>query len=173
MMLDITAAFRAQGEALPFVHMEQLPDADILGEVVTFPEPAVIKGTFSLMDDTLDIKGKLTVKAQAVCARCLSPVSHTVSVKFHESFLRLDQRDTVEEDPWEEKLVFSGHRVDLSDLAASLAVLELPMRFLCKQSCEGIQTSQTGEDPATQEDTPDDTHPFGALRQLYTKLQEE
>lgn len=173
MMLDISAAFRSPGEAIPFVHMERLPDADILGEVVTFPESAVIKGTFSLMDDTLDIKGKLTVPAQAVCACCLSPVTHPVSVKFHESFLRLDPRDEVEDDPWEEKLVFSGHRVDLSGLANSLAVLELPIRFLCKQDCAGITTGPTGEDPDSNEDTSDDSHPFGALRQLYTKLQEE
>ena len=173
MMLDISAAFRAPGSAIPFEHTEELPEAEILGELVVFPEPAVIKGTFSMTDETLVIKGRLTAKAKAACARCLTPVDYAVDVPVDESFQRVDPRIETEEDPWEERLVFSGKAVDLSQLAMTLAVLDLPIRFLCREDCAGIPENITGEDPNQNEETLDDAHRFGALRQLFTNFQEE
>lgn len=173
MMLDISAAFRSPGSAIPFEHMEDLPDTETLGERVVFPEPALIKGTFSLVDDSLVIKGRLTASAKAACARCLSPVKYTVDVPVDESFQQVDPGVETEDDPWEERLVFSGKAVDLSQLAMTLAVLDLPIRFLCRENCAGINDDVTGEDPAPNEETLDDAHPFGALRQLFTNFQEE
>jgi len=172
MMLDISAALRNPGSAIPFEHEEPLAETEVLGEKVTFPEPAVIAGTYSLVDEALLIKGRLKATASAACARCLKAVDYPVSVPFEESFLRVDPRTSLQEDPWEERLVFSGNRVDLSHLALTLALLELPLRFLCSQSCKGI-AEPAGEMPPTQEETLDDAHPMGALRQLFTKLQEE
>lgn len=172
MMLDISEALRAPGAMIPFHHEEELQGSEVLGDQVTFPKKAVFTGTYSLVDETLVIRGRLQAKAHAACARCLSPVVYPVDVPFDESFLREDPRAPVEEDPWEERLVFSGHRVDLAPLAATLATLDLPIRFLCTKGCKGIVTTP-GEDPQSQEETLDDAHPFGALKQLFTKFQEE
>lgn len=171
MVLDISAALRSPGSAIPFVHLEPLADTQVLGEVVSFKQPAVLKGTYSLVEEALVIKGQLSATAQAHCARCLAPVEYPVKVQVDESFLREDPRTPVEEDPWEERLVFSGHRVDLSQLIASLAVLELPLRFLCKQSCKSLP--QGAEQAQDNKDSLDEEHPMSALRQLYTKIQEE
>ena len=171
MMLDITAALKAPGAAIPFEHMEELPAAEILGEEVTFPEPALITGHFSLMDDALVIRGVLKATAHATCARCLKPVTYPVQAEVDETFLRVHPREEVEEDPWEERLVFTGHKVELAHIAMTLALLDLPIRFLCDRKCPGI--SLESEDPAKEEETLDDAHPFGALKQLFTKFQEE
>lgn len=171
MMLDITAALKAPGSAIPFEHMEELPPVESLGEEITFPEPARIAGTFTLMEDALVIKGSLTATAQATCARCLKPVSYPVRVKVDETFVRVHPRDEVEDDPWEERLVFTGHKVELAHIAMTLAVLDLPIRFLCDKKCPGITLES--EDPTQEEETLDDAHPFGALKQLFTKFQEE
>lgn len=171
MMLDITAALKAPGSAIPFEHTEELPPAEILGEEVTFPEPAVITGTFSLMEDALVIKGSLMATAHAACARCLKPVTYQVQAPVDETFVRIHPRDEVEDDPWEERLVFTGHKVELAHIANTLAILDLPIRFLCDRKCKGITLES--EDPINEEETLDDAHPFGALRQLFTKFQEE
>jgi len=175
MMLDITAAIKAPGTAIPFVHKEALASTQVLGEEVTFPEPATIKGVFRLVDEALVIKGRLTATAKAHCARCLSPVDYKVDTVVDESFMRVNPRaqEQAEDDPWEEKLVFSGSRVDLSQLAGTLAVLDLPIRFLCAGKCAGVPEIPSGEDPDTAEDSLDEAHPFEALRQLYNKFQEE
>lgn len=169
-MLDITAALKAPGTSIPFEHMEELPPVQTLGEEVTFPKPARVKGEFTLMDDALVIDAALTATAVATCARCLETVEYPVKVKIYETFLRADPRDTAEEDPWEERLVFTGHRVDISHLVMSLAVLDLPIRFLCAKDCAGITLES--DDSANEEETLDE-HPFGALKQLFTKFQEE
>ena len=170
MMLDISEALRAPGAAVPFRHLEPLEPMDVLGQTVTYPEPAVVEGFFTLQDETLVITAQLRVTALANCARCLDSVAYSVDVPVHESFLREDPRDQAEEDPWEERLVFSGHRVDLSHLVLSLAVLDLPIRFLCEGACKGpaLLIPQGPNDEETL-----DEHPFSALRQLFTKNQEE
>ncbi len=172
-MLDISLAQRAPGTAVPFVHRESLTDTQVSGGSVTFPEAAVLKGTYSVVDDALVIKGRLSVTAKGECARCLSPIDYKVDVPFEETYLRVDPRAEVEDDPWEERLVFTGTRVDVNHLVSSLILLDLPIRFLCEDGCEGLGTVSAEDTPTPQDDTLDDAHPFSALKQLYTKFQEE
>lgn len=173
MMLDISLALRSPGTAIPFVHKEGLEDTVILGETVTFPAPAVLKGTCSIVDNALLIKGRLSVTAKGTCARCLSPVDYPVNVPVHETYLRADPREEVKDDPWEERLVFTGTKVDLSHLIMSLVLLDLPIRFLCAQGCQPLEEIIPEEELPSKDDNLDEAHPFSALKQLYTKFQEE
>lgn len=173
MMLDITAALRSPGEAIPFEHLEEMAETEVLGEKVVFPEPVLIKGTYSLVDEALIVRGRLTGTARGACARCLTPVDYRVDVRVDESFLRQDPREELTEDPWEERLVFSGNRVDLAQTALTLTMLDLPIRFLCSEQCQGMAETVPGEGPRQDEEPLDEAHPFSALRQLYTKFQEE
>ena len=61
MMLDISEALRAPGAAIPFRHLEPLEPMDVLGQTVTYPEPAVVEGFFTLQDETLVITAQLRV----------------------------------------------------------------------------------------------------------------
>lgn len=173
MMLDISLALRSPGTAIPFVHRQSLEDTPVLGETVTFPQPAVLAGTCSVVDDALVIKGRLSVTARGECARCLSPVDYPVDVAVHETFFRADPREAAEGDSWEERLVFTGTRVDLSHLILSLVLLDLPIRFLCAQGCQSPQEIVPEEQFQSRYNNLDDAHPFSALKQLYTKFQEE
>lgn len=173
MMLDITPALRAPGTAHPFTHQENLEEIQVLGEVIRFPEPATITGNYNLVDEQLVISGQLRATAHASCARCLREVRHQVSVPLQETFLRLDPRYAQEEeDPWEEKLVYRGSGVDLAGLVASLVVLDLPIRFLCKKDCAGLPEIP-GSDDEQNKTTQVQDGPFAALMQLLTENQEE
>lgn len=171
--LDISAALRLPGTEVPFEHRVDLPEQDVLGETVTFPEPALVKGTFQLSGDALVFKARLEARARGACARCLEPVDHRVSLPFEEAYTREDQVHG-EPDPWEERLTFTGNRVDLTPLVLSLAVLDLPLRFLCGKGCAGVPESPAGRTEETNnEETSADARPFAALQQLLTKHQEE
>lgn len=173
MMLDISPALRLPGVEIPFEHLETLPEQDILGEMVRFPDPAKVTGTFTLADETLFIKARLQAVAHASCARCLSPVEHLVDVPLEESFRRVKPGDEDTEDPWEEQLVYTGNRVELGLLVLSLTLLDLPIRFLCSDSCRGTPDSAgDAGSPDTNEMTLNGAHPFSALNQLLTKDQE-
>lgn len=173
MMLDVSLALRSPGEAFPFRHEETLPPQEILGEEVQFSEPVVLEGTYAMANDALFLKGSMHFKVKAACANCLEPVSRSFTVPIEESFLHTE-RLMPEDDgaEWEEQFTFSGSKVELSPLATTLALLALPIRFLCKAGCKGLQDSLSQDQQDSQKDLPE-AHPFSALQQLLTKDQEE
>ncbi len=170
MLLDVSSALREPGKEFAFIHPENIPPQDILGETVTFENPVRMDGVFSMTDDTLYIKGKLTAALTTRCANCLEPVADTLVVPFDEVFTHVDNRAGMED---EEQLSFQGSKVELGHLALTLAVLELPMRFLCREDCEGLlpENQHNQQANACQEEL-DQEHPFAALQQLLTKDQE-
>ncbi|MBQ9262938.1 MAG: DUF177 domain-containing protein [Clostridia bacterium] len=142
---------------------------------MTFDD-VLLTGFYSVADESLHIRGQLTATAHAHCAWCLRPVDYPIEVPFDETFARLTKYNRQEENPdEEERLMYEGSKVELSHLAMTLAVLELPIRFECGDDCEGQAEFPSGDEaPSTrdcQKDMPDQ-HPFSALQQLLTKDQE-
>ena len=174
MLLDITRALRAPGEEIPFLHRDAIPPQEIFGDTVEFSQ-VLLTGHFSVTDERLRLHGELTAVAHGHCARCLMPVDYQVKVPFDETFVRLS-RFTQEKDPLDdqEEWTYEGSKVDLSHLSMTLAVLDLPIRFECGDSCPGyagLPEENTQTTHACQKDLPDQ-HPFSALQQLLTKDQE-
>ncbi len=173
MPLDISRALRSPGESFPFIHEEALPPQDIAGQTVTFDNPVVMEGEFCLADGRLRLSGRLTTAANAPCANCLSPAKYPVLVDFDEIFLQHDKFTKVDDYLDEtDRLAYDGPQLELHQLALTLAVLELPIRFLCQEDCKGLMTAARIDDKhAGQKELPNE-HPFSALQQLLTKDQE-
>ena len=174
MVLDVSQAFLRPGERIAFRHEEPIPPQLIFGETVTFPAPAVMTGDFLLEGSTLYLTGTLEVTAQGRCAYCLSDVSYPVSKDFAEVFLHLDRmtRQTQRVADDDEQMTFEGKEIDLAQLALTLAVLELPIRFECERCSNQSDEDDVGDETrACQKETPTE-HPFSALQQLLTKDQE-
>lgn len=160
LLLDVSKALRAPGEEFPFEHHEHIPPQDISGEQVTFDDPVVMEGRFSLSEDDLTLDGVLTATAHSRCCNCLSPATVNLKVPFHEVFAKVDRfSEEAEDDP--DRLVFSGSKVELDHLALTLAVLELPIRILCKPDCEGYKTMAPQYTAARKAD-----NPFAVLQKL-------
>lgn len=175
LLLDISRALRTPGEDFPFIHRDAIPPQEIFGETVTFDD-VLLSGHFSFAGESLYIRGTLTAIANGSCAGCLKPVKLPLEVSFEEIFARQTRYSAPveEEDPEEERLMFEGSKVELSHLALTLAVLDLPMRFTCGDDCPALAAMQPEDDTPThacQKDMPDQ-HPFSALQQLLTKDQE-
>lgn len=175
MLLDVSRALRMPGEVFPFLHREEIAPQEIFGETVTF-SVAALAGHFSMAGESLHLWGEMTVTAHGHCAGCLKPVDDEMKIPFDEIFVRQEgrypQTENADQDE-DERLVFEGSKVELSQLALTLAVLELPMRFECKEGCQTLAEMQPDIQPthACQKDMPDQ-HPFSALQQLLTKDQE-
>ena len=162
MLLDVSRALRAPGEAFPFTHHERIAPQDISGEQVTFDEPVVLEGHFSMSGNDLTLDGTLTATAHSRCCNCLSPAEVSLKVPFHEVFTRLDRFQETPENDDPDRLVFTGSKVELDHLALTLAVLELPIRILCKPDCEGYKQL------APQYQPPQKSNPFSVLQNLIT-----
>ena len=170
MLLDVSRAMRQPGEAIPFEHHDEIPPQEIFGETVTFDD-VLLTGHFSGAEDNLRLWGTLTCTAHGHCAGCLKPVDYPVNVEFDEFFTRQTRYTQKEETPdEEERLMYEGSKVELSNLAMTLAVLDLPIRFECGDGCPALP-DDTPSLRASQKDMPDQ-HPFSALQQLLTKDQE-
>ena len=173
MTLDISKALRNPGEYFPFDLSVSIPAQDILGDTVTFDDPVQMSGTMCLTEGRLRLKGTLTATARAECAKCLAPAAHPVQVRFDEIFTRQGEKreDEQEELDDEDRLAYDGPQLAVDQLAMTLAVLDLPIRFLCREDCEGIHLPQTDPEHAAEKEVPA-AHPFSALQQLLNKDQE-
>ena len=176
MLLDVSRAMRAPGEAIPFEHRDEIPPQEIFGDTVTF-DGVLLTGHFSGAEDHLRIWGTLSCTAHGHCAGCLKKVDYPVEVPFDETFTRQTRFSRQEEEltpDGEEKWMYEGSKVELSHLCMTLAVLDLPIRFECANPCPALAELPSEETPsshACQKDMPDQ-HPFSALQQLLTKDQE-
>ena len=168
MLLDISRALRSQGTEFSFALEGEIPDQDILGEMVSF-DKVTMSGSFNAAGKSVLVEGQLTAYASARCAKCLSPAQAKVKVPFREIFVQ----DGDPEDP--DKFAFEGYSLSLDHLALSLALLDLPMRFLCGGDCKGLcpvcganlnkKTCTCRKETLTK-------HPFEALQHLLTKDEE-
>lgn len=172
MLMDISAALRAPGDEIPFRHRDDIPPQEILGETITFSD-VLLTGFCSVPDQNLHLRGQFEAKAHTRCSYCLKEMEFPISVPFEEIFTRVTKWDPPEEPSEEgERLVYEGSKVDLSHLALTLAVLELPLRFLCGEECETFKLTQPEDEPQNACQKVPDQHPFSALQQLLTKDQE-
>lgn len=83
------------------------------------------------------VSGTVTAPVTAECARCLTPVSDTVSVPVTELFAYPDSatEQTSEED---EVSRLVGDLLDLEPVLRDALVLDLPLSPLCRDDCRGL-----------------------------------
>ncbi len=166
MFLDVTRGIQTPGTEFPFMLSEEIAPQEILGEQVAF-DKATITGFFSGVGERIFIRGNLTTTAYAQCANCLAPAQAPIEVPFTETFARDAGSDDLD------MFTFEGSKVDFAELALSLSVLALPMRFLCREDCQGL-CGTCGKDfnHCTCQKETGVRHPFEALQQLLTKDEE-
>ena len=168
MQLDVSKALHSPGAEFPFAAEVVLPPQDVIGETVTF-DPVSLKGHYSALDGTVRLAGELMTTARAACAMCLAPVSVPLTVGFDETF-RKDANEIEDE-----AFRYEGSKVTLDQLSLTLVMLNLPMRFLCKETCEGGETLKAYKQDifksSCEEELPTQ-RPFEALQRLLTKDEE-
>ena len=168
MELDVTKALLSPGTEFPFAAEVVVPPQDVVGETVTF-EPVSLQGHFSALDGTVRLAGELMTTARAACAMCLAPVSVPLTVGFDETY-RKDANETEDE-----AFRYEGSKLTLDQMALTLLMLNLPMRFLCKERCQGGETLKKYQQEifksSCEEESPTQ-RPFEALQHLLTKDEE-
>ena len=140
-----------------------MADLEMGGELITFDDIEV-KGVFSTLEDgSVTVEGSLQVVAHSRCANCLAPAQAVITNSFRETFVRGG-------DPEDDEIfTYDGYLVDLDKLLMTFTVLALPMRFLCKEDCEGLGAYAGPDDDVSlyrEDEAPQTQHPFAGLRQL-------
>ncbi len=162
MELDVSKAFVSPATAFPFEVKLALPPQDVGGETITFDE-VELAGTFSAYDDVVTLSGSLKTMAHGACCMCMEPAQAPVAVDFTERF----RKDANEEE--DEEFRYEGKALPLDHMTLTLVLLNLPMRFECKEECEGseeLKAWKKDNPTSSSEDEAPVQHPFASLQSL-------
>lgn len=84
-----------------------------------------VYGTASRCADTLQINARADSVVKTKCARCAKPVKTELSVD-------------IAEQVGKDEVKLDGTILDIDSIVKNNIVVELPIRFLCKNDCKGI-----------------------------------
>ena len=124
----------------------EFPPGEIDFEPSTLKQVAPMRaeGTAELLSNTLGeirVRGKVTVKMEAECDRCLEPVPIDLGTDF-DVFYRPAPKSSageVELDEGEAEIGFyQGSGIELGDILREHVLLSLPMQQVCSEACRGI-----------------------------------
>ncbi len=112
-------------------------DAD---EVIRI-EGAVLRGSVRRSSRWVEVRGRLTCKAEIPCARCLEGFELCVDRSFdlRYAFKAPGGREIeIAEEELDVDFLEEGGALDLNLLASEQVYLELPMKPVCRPSCRGL-----------------------------------
>ncbi|WP_141336515.1 DUF177 domain-containing protein [Paenibacillus sp. tmac-D7] len=96
------------------------------------------------VEGAAEVDGELEIDVEQSCSRCLAPVAQHVTVPFHETFVKGEEKaideesDEDEEDDDDDVLYVTGDRIELKPYLAEAVMLSLPFIPLCKEDCKGL-----------------------------------
>ena len=146
---------RQAGSALTQTRTVPAPD-DLRLELIGVPAGAdvALEVRFEAVSEGVLATGTATVPLAGECARCLAPLTSSVTVGFqelylyaegrhdrhdkHEKYDRHDKYDEQEEQDAEELYHLDGDLLDLEPAFRDAVVLALPMSPLCREDCPGL-----------------------------------
>jgi len=146
---------RQAGSALTQTRIVPAPD-DLRLELIGVPvgTDVALEVRFEAVSEGVLATGTAIAPLAGECARCLAPVSSSVTVGFQELYLYAEGRhdrhdkhdrhekhekhDEQEEQDAEELYYLDGDLLDLEPAFRDAVVLALPMSPLCRENCPGL-----------------------------------
>ena len=138
LVLDVRELGRRPGSMRP-VQAEVPAPAELTVGMAAVPPGAPMQLDLrleSVVEGVL-VSGRVTAPVDGECARCLTPVSSTVTVDITELFVYPDSTtdQTTEADEFSHLV---GDMLDLEPVIRDAVVLELPLSPLCREDCRGL-----------------------------------
>ncbi len=160
MKISIADALQNEGEAFTARVRGPMAPVDCGSESYAFPNGVSVEAEYRFDGEGITVTGSFKAETPVECARCLKPISYPVALEFTEYYSR---------QPEEGMYAFSGEELDLDQMLGDNLVLNLPMRFLCREGCKGLcplcgkdlNQGKCGCKPAI-----DETNPFYGLSKL-------
>ena len=140
---------RQAGSALTQTRTVPAPD-DLRLELIEVPAGAdvALEVRFEAVSEGVLATGTAIASLAGECARCLTPLTSSVTVGFQELYLyaegrhdkheKYDKHDEQEEQDDEGLYHLDGDLLDLEPAFRDAVVLALPMSPLCREDCPGL-----------------------------------
>ncbi len=113
------------------------------GQEYLFEKPFTGEAEVWNAGDRLLVKVELSGEVRLQCSRCLTQFTEPMEISFEEEFVEGDPNEGhTEEDEEDESgrtvSFYQGDEIDLTDPMRENILLELPMKPLCDEDCEGL-----------------------------------
>lgn len=120
-----------------------LDPLEMYNQDVRFEKPFTGQAEIWNAGDRLLVTAKLEGEATLVCSRCLTEYTEPMKVSFEEEFVQGEVEEEHDEEDEEEDSgrtvsFYTGDEIDLADPLRENILLELPMKPLCDEDCEGL-----------------------------------
>ncbi|MFC1714159.1 DUF177 domain-containing protein [Candidatus Poribacteria bacterium] len=115
----------------------EIEELDLESEVVRFTGRVTVKLNLFKHDDNVYIKAKSSVAVESECARCLSPVRRILEVISENQYQPVPKIPRHLMDDIGIRY-YSEEYIDLSEDLRESFLLEVPVRVLCSEDCEGL-----------------------------------
>ncbi|MDN5346598.1 MAG: hypothetical protein PWP65_162 [Clostridia bacterium] len=119
---------------------EKWPPLSFEGQEIPFAGPVIVKVVVTNTGNTFLVNGKVNADLNLYCSRCLESFIYHLELPFEEQYCSADFWQALPEDLElkDEIRVFTGDTIDLSPAVREALLLALPMKPLCRESCQGL-----------------------------------
>ncbi|MGI6678766.1 MAG: YceD family protein [Dehalobacterium sp.] len=104
------------------------------GDTIKLTAPLEFSGLAENLGDRILIEGNIHTVVGLLCSRCMKPTTISIHAPFREIFAN----HKIEDDEEDEIFLFEGDEFDITPHVARAIILELPMKVLCKEDCQGF-----------------------------------
>jgi uncharacterized protein len=87
-----------------------------------------------------DVSGELAIEVEQACSRCLAPVHQSLTIPYHETFVKGEEPEEAESVDDEEQDIHyvQEDRIELKPYLAESVMLSMPFVPLCSEACQGL-----------------------------------
>lgn len=132
MVLDLKKIFLVENEVLSVRTSVDLADAG-QDMSVTFPEPVSADITVSNHAGVVYYEANVSFECHFNCDRCAAPSQRNYAFKFSHILVT-----ELSEESGDDYIEAPDYKLDTDALLRDDILLELPSKFLCKESCKGL-----------------------------------
>ena len=132
MVVNVAAAVKHPGVAVPFHLLETAETMENAGEHLRFQEPIAISGEVLSTGEDILVRGTVHVSYLAACARCLTDVPVSLDISFEEEYAK------TADDNHPDRYLYQGETLTLDQMVNDLIALQTPTRHLCNPNCRGL-----------------------------------
>ena len=101
-------------------------------EYINFSKPIILKGSFSLVGDIVNLNARLTTEFTIACSRCLEEFNYPIDIEVKEQFSRNKGNEDTD------FILMESDKLDITDIIENNIYLALPFARLCKEDCKGL-----------------------------------
>lgn len=140
MFIDVTEIRKFPGGTWHFDLRETVAPIEISGDEVRLDNPLEISLDVKNTGKVLVFTGKVTGATELVCSRCLEKYRYHLDAVFEERFCHVSDVSEVRDEgqDTDDIHIFEGSRIQLDDILNESIVLNIPMKSVCSDKCQGL-----------------------------------